>query len=34
MKKRNKANRLKAKLKQKNARACMRKSKGERKYPS
>jgi hypothetical protein len=34
MKKRNKTNRLKATLKRKNVRSSLRKSKGERKYPT
>jgi hypothetical protein len=34
MKKRSKANRLKAALKRKNVKRCLRKSKGERKYPT
>jgi len=34
MQRRNKTNRLKAALKRKNVKSCLRKSKGERKYPS
>jgi len=34
MKKRNKTNRLKAALKRKNVKSSLRKSKGERKYPT
>ncbi len=34
MRRRNKTNRLKASLKRKNVKRCLRKSKGERKYPS
>jgi len=34
MKRRNKTNRLKAALKRKNVRNSLRKSKGERKYPT
>jgi len=34
MKKRSKTNRLKAALKRKNVRKSLRKSKGERKYPT
>jgi len=34
MKKRGKTNRLKAALKRKDVRRCLRKSKGERKYPT
>jgi hypothetical protein len=34
MKRRNKTNRLKAALKRKNVKSSLRKSKGERKYPT
>jgi hypothetical protein len=34
MKQRGKTNRLKAKLKRKNVNSCIRKSGGERKYPT